>query len=51
MLNEILVVYSIWKSLGEPPVNSAFCQSVIDTLKRRPRAKWIPHIISNLPQY
>jgi hypothetical protein len=49
VLNEILVVYSIWKSLGEPPINSEFCQSVIDTLKGRPRAKWIPHIVAATP--
>lgn len=41
-LHEALVVYQIWLGMGKPKVNPTFMQSVRDTLRNRPKAKWLP---------
>lgn len=41
-LHESLVLYQIWLSMGKPKVNSTFMQTVRDTLRNRPKAKWLP---------
>lgn len=44
-LNEALLVYTMWRECDKPAINSAFCQFVVDSLKSRPRSKWVPHIL------
>jgi hypothetical protein len=41
-LHESLVLYQIWLGQGKPKVNSTFMQTVRDTLRNRPKAKWVP---------
>ncbi len=48
-LSDIHLVFSIWRSLKEPPVNSALCQTIIETLRGSPEADSIPHILRAAP--
>ena len=48
-LYEVLLIYGIWLEMGKPSVNSDFCMEVIDRLKKRPRSRWAPHILSVEP--
>ena len=41
-LHESLVLYQIWLDQGKPKINSTFMQAVKDTLRTRPKAKWLP---------
>ena len=41
-LHESLVLYQIWLGQGKPKINSTFMQAVKDTLRTRPKAKWLP---------
>ena len=44
-LNEILVIYQIWISLGKPPVNMDLIKTINKTLRSRPKSQWVPMIM------
>lgn len=44
-LHEAHVVYRMWFEMGKPTINSAFLQAVRDTLRNRPKAKWLPSFL------
>ena len=44
-LNEILVIYQIWISKGRPPINMDLIKSINETLRSRPKSKWVPMIM------
>ena len=44
-LNEILVIYQIWISKGRPPINMKLIKSINETLRSRPKSKWVPMIM------
>jgi hypothetical protein len=44
-LNEILVIYQIWISLGKPPVNMDLIKTINKTLRLRPKSQWVPMIM------
>ncbi|MDA7635248.1 hypothetical protein N8755_05000 [Alphaproteobacteria bacterium] len=44
-LNEILVIYRIWISKGRPPINMDLIKSINETLRSRPKSKWVPMIM------
>ncbi len=44
-LNEILVIYKIWISLGKPPVNMDLIKTINKTLRSRPKSQWVPMIM------
>lgn len=44
-LNEILVIYQIWTSLGKPPVNMDLIKTINNTLRSRPKSQWVPMIM------
>ena len=44
-LNEILVIYQIWISLGKPPVNMDLIKTINKTLRSRPKSQWVPLIM------
>jgi len=44
-LNEILVIYQIWNSLGKPAVNMSLIKTINERLRSRPRSKWVPLIM------
>lgn len=46
-LNEILVIYQIWTSKGRPPINMDLIKSINETLRSRPKSKWVPIIMIN----
>ena len=46
-LNEILVIYQIWISLGKPPVNMDLIKTINKTLCSRPKSQWVPMIMIN----
>jgi hypothetical protein len=48
-LSDIYLVFSIWRSLKEPPVNSALCQTIVETLRSSPEADSVPHILRAAP--
>ena len=50
VLNEALTIYTLWLERGKPAVNSDFCQHVVETLRNRPRSKWIPYILQQAPE-
>ena len=49
-LYEIQLIYTIWLDLNKPPINSKFIYEVVNRLRNRPRAKWVPHIIQVQPK-
>ena len=44
-LNEILVIYQIWISLGKPPVNMDLIKTINKTLRSKPKSQWVPMIM------
>ena len=44
-LNEILVIYQIWISKDRPPINMDLIKSINETLRSRPKSKWVPMIM------
>ena len=44
-LNEILVIYQIWISKGRSPINMELIKSINETLRSRPKSKWVPMIM------
>lgn len=49
-LYEIQLIYTIWLDLNKPPINSKFIYEVVDRLRNRPRAKWVPYIVQIQPK-
>ena len=41
-LHEVHVIYCIWLEMGKPTISSDFLQAVRDSLRNRPKAKWLP---------
>lgn len=48
-LYEIQLMYSIWLEMGKPAINTEFCLKVVEWMKSRPRAKWIPYLLQQDP--
>jgi len=46
-IHEDLVMFQIWLSLGKPAINTSTIHAIRNTLKQRPKAKWIPSIIAD----
>lgn len=48
-LYEIQLMYSIWLDLGKPAINTEYCLNVVERMRSRPRAKWIPYLLQQEP--
>lgn len=46
-LHEALVVYQLWLEMGKPKINAALCERVVEQLRARPKAKWVPFFLSS----
>ena len=44
-LNEILVIYQIWTSLGKPAINIHLIKEIRAQLINRPKSKWVPFVM------
>jgi hypothetical protein len=45
-LHEAHVVYRMWLEMGKPKINAALCERIVDQLRSRPKAKWVPFFLS-----
>lgn len=48
-LYEIQLMYSIWLDMGKPAINTEYCLKVVEWMRSRPRAKWIPYLLQQEP--
>jgi hypothetical protein len=46
-LHEAHVVYRMWLEMGKPRINAALCEQIVDQLRSRPKAKWVPFFLSS----
>jgi len=48
-LYEIQLMYKIWLDMGKPAINTEYCMEVVNKLRSRPRARWIPYLLQEKP--